>query len=183
MKSGTAARVAATLLIGGAVGLLAVGVSGAFETTDPSADRASLVDSPIVDGSDPGATTQVVEVWKSPTCGCCGGWVEHMRANGFTVEVHDVADPRELAAVKADLGITSDLASCHTARIGEAVFEGHVPADAVRRFLASESGERGLAVPGMPIGSPGMEIPGRAADAYEVLAFDDEGSVRVFEER
>lgn len=183
MEGGTAVRVAATVLIGGALGLVAVGMSGALESSEGPTEAAGEVESPLASGAEGEVSDVVVQVWKSPTCGCCGGWVDHMRESGFTVEVHDVADPGELARLKGDLGVTSELASCHTARIGETVVEGHVPADAIRRFLAEGTGETGLAVPGMPIGSPGMEVPGRPADEYEVLAFDDDGSVRVFEER
>ncbi len=193
MDSGRGRHLLAAAFVLGAGGVVAVGVSGMLEAGPGDADPASWEASSAVSAG-PAAGTRampvdggaapVVTVWKSPNCGCCGGWVEHLRANGFTVEVEDIEDPQELSALKAEMGVTSDLASCHTARVGDLVVEGHVPADAIRRFLALEDPEGdGLAVPGMPIGSPGMEVPGRGAEPYQVLAFDDDGSVRVFEER
>lgn len=109
-------------------------------------------------------------VFRDPTCGCCHKWVEHLRANGFTVTVNDAPS---LKAVKARLGVPSDLASCHTAEIGGFVIEGHVPAAAIRRLLAERPEGRGLAVPGMPIGSPGME--GGEPEVYDVVLFGDGG--------
>lgn len=123
------------------------------------------------------ADLPTMTVYKSPTCGCCGDWVEHMREAGFTVEVEDVVD---LTAVKARLGVPTGMASCHTAVIGDYLVEGHVPADDVRRFLAESPDAAGIAVPGMPVGSPGMEVPGQPAAAYDVMAFDRDGSARVY---
>jgi hypothetical protein len=108
----------------------------------------------------------LVKVWKDPSCGCCSGWVEHLRRSAFTVAVIDTAD---LAAVKAALGVPGELASCHTAKIESYVIEGHVPAAAIRRLLAERPAALGLAVPGMPIGSPGME--GGPPQLYEVVLF------------
>jgi hypothetical protein len=107
-----------------------------------------------------------VKVWKDPSCGCCNGWVEHLRGSGFSVAVSDVAD---LASIKAEAGIPADLASCHTARIDPYVLEGHVPAAAIRRLLQERPQAIGLAVPGMPIGSPGME--GGSPEIYAVILF------------
>ena len=116
---------------------------------------------------------QPVKVYKTATCGCCAAWVEHMRMAGFTVAVEDVVD---LAAVKDTLGIPQGLGSCHTARVGGYVVEGHVPAEDVARLLATRpDGVTGIAVPGMPMGSPGMEVPGRPADPYDVVAFGSAG--------
>jgi len=109
-----------------------------------------------------------VVVTKDPNCGCCGGWVDHMRAAGFPVEV--VTTP-QVNRVKARLGVPDDLASCHTAEVGGYVIEGHVPADAVKRLLAEKPQAKGLAVPGMPVGSPGMEVEGMAPDTYDVVLF------------
>lgn len=108
-----------------------------------------------------------VEVWKSPTCGCCKDWVVHMEANGFAVRVHETGN----TAVRARLGIQEALGSCHTALVGGYALEGHVPAQDVRRLLADKPRALGLAVPGMPIGSPGMDGPvyGGRRDAYDVL--------------
>lgn len=107
-------------------------------------------------------------VFRDPSCGCCHEWVEHLRANGFEAAVRDT--PR-MAAVKAQLGVPRSLASCHTAEIGGYVIEGHVPADAIKRLLADKPAARGLAVPGMPIGSPGME--GGTPETYDVILFGD----------
>ncbi len=121
-----------------------------------------------------------VHVYKTPTCGCCVAWVEHLRSEGFTVEVEDLPN---LGETKRRLGVPADLASCHTATVGGLVVEGHVPAREVRRLLAERpAGVTGLAVPGMPIGSPGMEVPGRPADAYTVLAFGPTGEAAPFAE-
>lgn len=119
--------------------------------------------------------TRQVTMYKSPTCGCCNEWAEHLRRNGFSVEAHDVAD---VAPVKAENGIPPQLASCHTAFVEGYVIEGHVPASDVRRLLAERPAVAGLAVPGMPVGSPGMEGPN--PQRYEVLSFDANGRTAVF---
>ena len=111
-------------------------------------------------------------VVKDPSCGCCDAWASHMRAAGFPVEVIETAD---MNAVKARLGVPRALASCHTAEVGGYVIEGHVPAGEVKRLLAQKPQARGLAVPGMPVGSPGMEVEGAAPDTYEVVLFDASG--------
>lgn len=107
-------------------------------------------------------------VTKDPNCGCCSGWVEHVRQAGFAVEVRDTAD---LARVKARLGVPSDLSACHTAEVSGYVIEGHVPAAAVRRLLNEKPNAKGLAVAGMPVGSPGMEVPDAAPEEYDVIVF------------
>ena len=107
-----------------------------------------------------------VKVWKDPNCGCCTGWVEHLRKSGFAVAVVEQAD---LTSIKAEAGIPAELASCHTARIDGYVLEGHVPAAAIRRLLKERPEGIGLAVPGMPIGSPGME--GGSPEVYAVILF------------
>lgn len=111
-------------------------------------------------------------VTKDPSCGCCSGWVEHIRAAGFPVEVIETG---ELNRVKVRLGVPQALASCHTAEIGGYVIEGHVPAEAIKRLLAEKPVGRGLAVPGMPIGSPGMEVEGTAPEPYDVVLFSSSG--------
>lgn len=113
---------------------------------------------------------------RDPNCGCCGGWVTHAQAAGFQVEVIEAAD---LAPLKARLGVPEALMSCHTAEIGGYVVEGHVPAAAIKRLLAERPQAKGIAVAGMPVGSPGMEIPGRPPETYEVLLFAV-GEQRVF---
>jgi hypothetical protein len=125
------------------------------------------------------AAEDTLFVAKSPTCGCCGAWVEHMRAAGFEVEVSNV-DQDALYALKSRLGIVDEHASCHTARIGGYFVEGHVPSDDVKRLLAERPEALGLAVPGMPIGSPGMEM-GSERDAYDTLLVDAPGEASVFQ--
>jgi hypothetical protein len=112
-----------------------------------------------------------VVVAKDPSCGCCAAWIDHMRAAGFMV---DVVETAELNRVKQRLGVPQDLASCHSAEVGEYVVEGHVPAAEVKRLLAERPRARGLAVPGMPMGSPGMEMDGQS-DTYEVVLFGPAG--------
>ena len=107
-------------------------------------------------------------VFRDPTCGCCHKWVDYLTANGFSVSVRD-ATRAGMREIKARLGVPADLASCHTAEIGPYVVEGHVPAAAIRRLLAEKPAGRGLAVPGMPIGSPGME--GGTPETYDVMLF------------
>lgn len=113
---------------------------------------------------------QVITVHKDPTCGCCSGWVEHLQKAGFGTKI---VDTRELDAVKERLGVPDDLAACHTAEVAGYVIEGHVPAAALSRFLAEKPNATGLAVPGMPIGSPGME--GGRPEKYDVVLFGPEG--------
>ncbi len=113
-----------------------------------------------------------VAVSKDPTCGCCSGWVDHMRGAGFTV---DVVETPEINRVKARLGVPQDLASCHTAEVAGYVLEGHVPAAEVKRLLAERPQAMGLAVPGMPVGSPGMEVEGMKNDTYDVVLFGPSG--------
>ncbi len=139
------------------VGLAAISVAG------PAARAAAL---------------PPMKVWKDPNCGCCGAWVDHVRAAGFTVEVEEV---RAMNQVKARLGVPADLASCHTAQVGGYVLEGHVPAEDVKRLLAEKPAGRGLAVPGMPQGSPGMETG--VKDPYEVVLFRADGTRAVFAQR
>src|SRR6185436_1980442 len=112
-----------------------------------------------------------VLVYKSPTCGCCGGWIDHMRAAGFTVVERDTSD---VGAVKHRLGVLPTLTSCHTAVIDGYVLEGHVPANDVMRLLKERPAIVGLAVPGMPAGSPGMESA-QPWVSYDVVAFDATG--------
>ena len=117
-----------------------------------------------------------VQVFKSPSCGCCGSWVEHMRTAGFTVKVTEVSDT---TAARKRLGLPDRYGSCHTATVGGYVLEGHVPAAEVKRLLASKPKAIGLAVPGMPPSAPGMDVPGRK-DPYEVLLVDASGQSSVF---
>ena len=107
-----------------------------------------------------------IQVWKDPDCGCCAGWADHLRQNSFVVTVTETTAMHD---IKARLGVPAELASCHTGEIAGYVIEGHVPAHAIARFLAEKSPSLGLAVPGMPIGSPGME--GGTPETYDVIAF------------
>lgn len=120
----------------------------------------------------------LVEVWKSPTCGCCKDWVTHLEAHGFTVKVNDTGN----AAVRKRLKVAEKYGSCHTALVGGYVIEGHVPARDIQRLLKERPAAVGLAVPGMPIGSPGMDGPeyGNQRDPYDVLLLRADGGVAVF---
>jgi len=124
-----------------------------------------------------GQTQTAVRVYRDPTCGCCGMWVEHLRKAGFTATVMEVDD---IAAIKAKYGVPARVGSCHTALVGNYVVEGHVPAEDMRRLLKERPDIAGIGVPGMPIGSPGMEVAGLKPQAYDVLAFDKTGTTRVF---
>jgi hypothetical protein len=119
-------------------------------------------------------------VYKSPTCGCCSKWIEHMQANGFTVKAIDVAD---IDAVKREHGVPQSAASCHTGLVNGYVVEGHVPADAVLKMLKDKPAIAGIAVPGMPVGSPGMEVPGGQKDSYTIVSFDKTGKTAVYSKR
>ncbi|MCA0325545.1 MAG: DUF411 domain-containing protein [Proteobacteria bacterium] len=123
--------------------------------------------------------TTPLEVWKDASCGCCQDWIVHMQANGFQVTAHDSGNN----AVRARLGLDRRYASCHTALVGGYVVEGHVPAREVRRLLREKPQALGLAVPGMPIGSPGMDGPayGGRQDAYDVLLVRRGGDSRVYQ--
>ncbi|KQP51133.1 metal-binding protein [Methylobacterium sp. Leaf111] len=112
-----------------------------------------------------------VAVTKDPTCGCCEKWVAHLRESGFTVTVTE----GPVNPLKVRLGVPRDLASCHTAQVGGYVVEGHVPAGAIKRLLAERPEGTGLAVPGMPVGSPGMEVEGMEPDTYHIVLFGPSG--------
>ncbi|MGH6832141.1 MAG: DUF411 domain-containing protein, partial [Methyloceanibacter sp.] len=119
-----------------------------------------------------------VEVWKSATCQCCINWVKHLEANGFAVKVN-AADPSMLDRIKRQSGIGEKLASCHTAKIGPYVIEGHVPAPDIKRLVAEQPDALGLTVPGMPVGSPGME-QGAETEPYDVLLMKKDGTTEIF---
>lgn len=140
---------------GGAAALLAAGTVPAFADAPPA-----------------------MTVYKDPSCGCCTKWVEHVRANGFTVATRDLSD---LTEVKKTFGVPDALSACHTATVGAYVVEGHVPADLIHRMLRDKPKIAGLAVAGMPSGSPGME--GGAKEPYDVLAFQHNGSTSVYARR
>jgi len=128
-------------------------------------------------GAAPGPS--VLEVWKSPTCGCCKDWIRHLESSGFQVKVRDTGN----SAPRARLGIPMRLGSCHTAQVEGYAIEGHVPAREIRRLLGERPSALGLAVPGMPIGSPGMDGPayGSRADPYDVLLVAKDGSTTSYQ--
>jgi hypothetical protein len=121
------------------------------------------------------AAGQEVEVWKSPSCGCCKGWIDHMRAAGFAVTAHDVDD---VQPAKTATGVPERLGSCHTAKVGGYVVEGHVPAGDVRRLLSERPKARGLSVPGMPADAPGMDMS--TGEPFEVVLFGADGGDQVY---
>lgn len=122
------------------------------------------------------AAPRAIEVVKTPTCGCCHLWVDHLRAEGFEVTAIDVAD---VTPVARRLGVPDQLRSCHTASIGGYAIEGHVPAADIRRLLDERPEAAGIAVPGMPIGSPGME-QGGVREPYQTILFTRDGRLSVF---
>ncbi|MDP6787865.1 MAG: DUF411 domain-containing protein [Rhodospirillales bacterium] len=143
-------------MIAGGIGLVAAaGVAGLWWTPDDARGARVIV-------------------FKSPLCGCCGGYVEHLRANGFRVNVKSMDD---VTPVKERLGVPDDLWSCHTSLVGGYVVEGHVPLVAVRRLLAEKPAVKGIALPGMPDGSPGM--PGPKSEPFVIQAFGA-GAPKVF---
>ena len=137
---------------------------------------ALLWASPSLAAPDAGSPT--IEVWKSATCECCGNWVKHLEANGFAVKVN-AAEPTALERLKAQAGIPTKLAACHTAKIDGYVIEGHVPAPDIKRLVAEKPDAIGLTVPGMPLGSPGME-QGAKFEPYDVLLLKPDGTTQVF---
>lgn len=120
-----------------------------------------------------------LSVFKTPTCGCCSKWVDHMKKAGFEVTVTDMPKA-SLDNVKTKHNVPSAVHSCHTAIVEGYAIEGHVPATEVKRLLKEKQKVTGIAVPGMPIGSPGMESPGITAHPYDVLSFDAQGKTKVF---
>ncbi len=122
------------------------------------------------------AALPAVEAFRNPGCGCCEIWAAHMRRAGFSVTMLD--DP-ELASRRTGLGVPEEISGCHTAVVGDYVIEGHVPPEDILSFLAAKPDARGLAVPGMPMGSPGMEMGG-TADPYDVLIFTTDGASKVY---
>jgi hypothetical protein len=145
---------------------------------DAGADAVTVPDTVVAETRATAVDTGLpqVLVYKSPTCGCCQSWAEHLQAAGFPVETRDT---QNLDAIKAEAGVPFGQGSCHTAKVGDYFVEGHVPADDVKRLLAERPDALGLAVPGMPIGSPGME-QGDVSEPYDVLLVAKDGSTTVF---
>ena len=119
-----------------------------------------------------------IVVYKSPTCGCCKNWVKHLEENGYSVKVHNRND---MNPIKAEMGVPRRLQSCHTAKVGGYVVEGHVPADVIDRLLKEKPDIKGLSVPGMVVGSPGMEGPRK--DPYNIVTFGENGKITLYESR
>ena len=139
------------------------------------ANVSPTTEAPVVAAALP-ADAPVLTVFKSPTCGCCTKWAEYMGREGFRVETVERTD---MAAVRDSLGVPGDLSACHTATVGGYTVEGHVPAEHVRRLLTEAPRARGIAVPGMPMESPGME-QGGTPQPFDVLLVDDAGEATVF---
>jgi hypothetical protein len=123
----------------------------------------------------PAPARPTITVYKDPNCGCCKNWIEHLIKHGYRVDAKDSPD---MAEIKSTLGVPSDLKACHTAVVNGYIIEGHVPAADIDRLLATKPVIKGLAVPGMPMGSPGME--GATKQHYQVMAFDKAGKTKVF---
>lgn len=118
-----------------------------------------------------------ITMYKTPGCGCCKDWIAHLEQNGFAVVAHDVPGT---GPYRERYGVPRALASCHTAVIDGYAIEGHVPAEEIKRLIAEKPKARGLSVPGMPVGSPGMELDGERRDAFDVVLFDDAGGRQVY---
>lgn len=159
------------------------GPSGEARTTEaaPGAVHASAAHAEgtaRAPGASAAASALLAVVYKTPTCGCCAKWVDHLKSAGYKVEIHDV---QQVEPTKKEWGVPSALGSCHTAKIGGYVFEGHVPMDVIARVLREKPKVTGVAVPGMPMGSPGMEGPYK--DRYDIVAFDGAGNTSVYDSR
>jgi hypothetical protein len=166
-----------TVWIVAGVVLLAAGVVG-IGVLGGRAEEKPVVDTEATPKTETSAWP-VIEVYKDPTCGCCSKWVEHLQGEGFTVRSFNAPN---LAALKVSHGVPSRVQSCHTALVDGYVIEGHVPAADVRRLLTERPSIAGLAVPGMPIGSPGMEAADGRTQPYDVIAFDKDDRTRVYAE-
>ena len=156
-------RLAAAVLAVAVIAANVVAYAQPKAQTKPAAPKAAT-----------GAKTPVT-VYKTPTCGCCGNWVQYMNAQGYACTVTNLAD---LNDVKVKNGVPANLQSCHTSLVGGYVIEGHVPAEDIERLLREKPAIAGLAAPGMPAGSPGMDVPN--SPAYDVIAFEKDGRQRVY---
>ncbi|MGB3612404.1 MAG: DUF411 domain-containing protein [Elainellaceae cyanobacterium] len=158
------------LLISGLLAVGSVATAGCSSTGGPKAQTVAA--------SAEQAANYELTVFRSPTCGCCGKWIEHMEAAGFRVKDEITED---MTAVKQQYGVPANLASCHTTLVGGYVVEGHIPVTDVQRLLTEKPDIAGIAVPGMPIGSPGMES-GDYVEPYTVFSFSEDGSTAAFAE-
>jgi hypothetical protein len=163
----------------GRIGVISLLAAACSAESDTSATRAAQVAPGEAHAQTASAVVDTMVVYKTPTCGCCNDWVDHAEENGFVVITHDLDN---LEATKRALGVPAGRVSCHTATVQGYTIEGHVPADLIRRLIAEKPrGVKGLAVPGMPMGSPGME--GLIKQNYDVLSFDEQGNVEVYARR
>ncbi len=166
-------RALASLLTVGMFVLLPACDNASGEPAQPESAATETAAVQVASADEP-----VLKVYKTPTCGCCDLWVDHAEEEGFATESTDL---RDLRPIKMEHGVPGHLASCHTTIVGDYVVEGHVPADVIRRLLAEQPDIAGIAVPGMPMGSPGME--GHRVDPYDVIAFRKDGTQYIFESR
>jgi len=165
-----------TILAGSGVLVVLMGLGLSLSTSLFGQKLSPAAKTVQANQSAPALSVNSVTVFRSPNCSCCGLWMEHLEAAGFVVQDTVTED---LAAVKQQHMIPDDLATCHTALVGNYLIEGHVPAADIQRLLAEQPDIAGLAVPGMPIGSPGMES-GDYVEAYTVFAFAEDGSTTAF---
>ena len=156
----------------------AVAVAGGLLSLSPL-EALSALSQPAKPKAAGQAIPRAITIYKDPNCGCCKEWVKHVKAAGFTPTVHDTPD---MPTVRTSMGVPSSLQSCHTARVGNYTIEGHVPADLIERILREKPVAAGLAVPGMVVGSPGMEV-GAQKDKYDVMIFEKSGKSRVYASR
>jgi hypothetical protein len=163
------------------VTLLAFALQGCTESPAPTASDSMALPqpstAPVAEATPADANLPLVVVHKSEYCGCCNGWVDHMRAAGFSVEVRNETD---LGPIKEQVGVPAGKGSCHTAEIGGYFVEGHVPAEDIKRLLAGKPDAKGLVLPGMPAGSPGMEMPDGRSEPYTVELVARDGSTTPF---
>jgi hypothetical protein len=164
--------------------IVGAGCSGSAHPSPPTVtvatDAAPSAETEAADVKAMAADARLVVVHKNESCGCCHSWVEHMQQKGFRVIVRDVSN---LESIKQQVGVPPGMGSCHTARVGGYFVEGHVPAADVLRLLEERPKAKGLSVPGMPIGSPGMEIQGEPAQPYDVHLVAADGTTSVFVHR
>lgn len=164
------------LLLGSVLATAACARAAGESAAAPVADRATrTADTPPAAPIDPSLPVAIVH--KTASCGCCGVWVDHLKAAGFQVDVRDTDD---MHPIKARLGVPVGKASCHTAEIGGYVVEGHIPAADIKRLLVEQPRARGLVLPGMPAGSPGMELPDGYVQPYTVELLRTDGSTEAF---
>jgi hypothetical protein len=175
-----ALRTACILALAGAAAACTGGTADGASAVPAAGDAPRQASAAAAHAGEPGAEQAEMVVYKSPHCGCCQVWVDYVEEAGFRVVSHDVMD---VQPIKAHHGLPGHLSSCHTTLVGGYVVEGHVPADVIRRLLAERPDIAGIAVPGMPLGSPGMEVPSGRKDPYDIIAFTRDGRVSVYDSR